>query len=216
MHVRTLPSLALLCLLTACAPKNNDDVSTTNKKTDAKKQSTQASTEGTQEAQNTTASSKLSHTKAASVASWQLSGAMAARSKHKAWSAAVNWAQQGANNYQIRLSGPIGSGTVLINKHGGVVTYRDGAKTASSSSAEDLLLHQTGIRLPVSSLYYWVRGLPAPGGASVQKDANNHAAQIRQNGYTVDYSRYNGDLPTLIRLQGNGVVIKLAVKQWNV
>lgn len=157
----------------------------------------------------------------ASVSSWDLSGAMAARSQRKSWTASINWTQHGAFAYQIRLFGPIGSGTVLIQKQGGVVTYKDGPKIASSANADKLLLEKTGVRLPVSSLYYWVRGLPAPG--SVKSETRDNAGRLsvlRQSGYTIEFNEYmavsSTVLPSRIKLQGNGVVIKLVIKRWRI
>ncbi|KTC66449.1 outer membrane lipoprotein LolB (plasmid) [Legionella adelaidensis] len=155
------------------------------------------------------------------ISSWALSGAMSAKNAQKAWSAGINWQQQGATNYQIRLMGPLGGGTVLVEREGGAVTYKDGPKTATSNNADDLLLKQTGIRLPVNNLYYWVRGLPAPGPVQASKyDEFNHLSMLKQSGYTVNYERYTstqkGDLPSKIRLTGNGVTIKLVVKNWTV
>ena len=94
----------------------------------------------------------------ATVSSWEISGAMAAKGNAKAWQASMNWVQHGPNSYQIRLMGPLGGGTVLINKSGKTVSFKDGSKTVSSTNADELLLKQTGIRLPVNNLYYWVRG----------------------------------------------------------
>jgi len=152
-------------------------------------------------------------------ASWDLSGAIAARNKQKAWSASINWLQRGAGSYQIRLFGPLGSGTVMIEKQGGNVNFRDGPKSASSKNADSLLMQQTGVRLPVNNLYYWVRGVPAPGAVqSAKRDASNHMQVLRQGGYTIEYLGYSTFgkyvLPNQIRLQGNGVFIKLVIKRW--
>jgi len=156
----------------------------------------------------------------ATISSWELKGAMAAKNKAKAWSASMNWVQHGPNSYQIRLMGPLGGGTVLINKLGNTVTFQDGAKKESSTNAEELLLKQTGIRLPVNNLYYWVRGLPAPGPVQAEKhDRFNHLSQLRQSGYTIDFNQYTSvkgiDLPSSIRLVGNGVMVKVIIKSWN-
>lgn len=158
---------------------------------------------------------------ASAISSWEISGAMAARSKNKGWNASLNWMQRGLGQYQIRLFGPLGSGTVLINKQGGIVTLKDGPKTASSTNAEDLLKKQTGIRLPVNNLYYWVRGLPAPGSVQgAKRDSTNHLMLLKQDGYLIEYGQYmragNVILPSHIKLQGNGVFIKLVIKRWRV
>jgi len=157
----------------------------------------------------------------ATVSSWVISGAMAAKNANKAWTASLNWRQEGMGKYQIRLFGPLGGGTVLIEKNGGVVTYKDGPKTASSSNADELLQQQTGVRLPVNNLYYWVRGLPAPGAVqSAQHDQYNHLTSLNQSGYQINYASYTSvgkiDLPSKIFLQGHGVTIKLIIKHWTV
>lgn len=157
----------------------------------------------------------------ATVSSWEISGAMAAKSKAKSWSASMNWVQHGPNSYQIRLIGPLGGGTVIIDKSGKTVSFQDGAKKVSSSNADELLLKQTGIRLPVNNLYYWVRGLPAPGGVQSEKhDQYNHLTQLRQAGYDIDFGQYTSvkgiDLPSTIRLVGNGVMVKVIIKHWGV
>ncbi len=188
------------CLLTACAPPPQpSEELPTNKVIPLEKRKSETAT----------------------ISSWQIQGAMAAKNKAKGWSATMNWVQNGPNSYQIRLMGPLGGGAVVINKKGSVITFKDGAKTSTSTNADELLLKQTGIRLPVNNLYYWVRGLPAPGGVqSEQHDKYNHLVQLKQNGYTINFTKYTSvkgiDLPSMIRLDGNGVMVKVVIKNWTV
>ncbi|WP_058533383.1 lipoprotein insertase outer membrane protein LolB [Legionella saoudiensis] len=157
--------------------------------------------------------------KAETVSSWEIRGALAAKNKSKGWSAAMHWTQNGPNSYQIRLMGPLGAGAVLINKKGGTITFQDGPKRITSTNADELLLKQTGVRLPVSNLYYWVRGLPAPGKVSSEKrDAANNLVMLRQSGYTITFGNYTSvkgvALPGMVRLDGNGVMVKVVIKNW--
>lgn len=159
--------------------------------------------------------------KTKTVSSWEIHGAMAAKNKSKGWSAAMNWKQNGPGTYQIRLMGPLGSGAVLIDKKGDTVTFQDGPKKITSHNADQLLVEQTGIRLPVNNLYYWVRGLPAPGPIqSEHRDNYNHLEQLKQSGYTINFTQYTAvkgiDLPSMIRLEGNGVMIKVIIKNWTI
>lgn len=160
-------------------------------------------------------------TSAAKISSWEISGAIAARSNKKGWSASLNWVQQGMNQYKIRLFGPLGGGTVIIVKNGGVITYSDGPKKITSNNADELLMQQTGIRLPVNNLYYWVRGLPAPGAVqSSHIDKNHNLSTLNQAGYTINYSNYtavnNVSLPGKMQLQGHGATIKVVIKRWKI
>lgn len=199
-------SIVSFCLLTACAPPQQ-----------------QAQQSAQQSAQDlpTNKVIPLEKRKAetATISSWEIKGALAAKNKAKGWSATMNWVQHGPGSYQIRLMGPLGGGAVVINKTGGTITFKDGNKTSTSTNADELLAKQTGIRLPVNNLYYWVRGLPAPGGVqSEQHDQYNHLVQLRQGGYTINFAQYTSvrgiDLPSMIRLDGNGVMIKVVIKKW--
>jgi outer membrane lipoprotein LolB len=200
--MNTIKRLGILsfCFLTACAPPQRPaDELPVNKVIPLEKRKSETAT----------------------ISSWTIQGAMAAKNKSKGWSATMNWVQHGPNSYQIRLNGPLGGGAVVINKTGSTITFKDGAKTATSTNADELLLKQTGIRLPVNNLYYWVRGLPAPGGVqSEQHDKYNHLVQLRQSGYTINFTQYTSikgiDLPSMIRLEGNGVMIKVVIKNWTV
>lgn len=197
---------AFLVLLTACAPKKLTHElpdSPTINPTQAEPKSIEPQHEA----------STLTH--------WEITGAMAARNDKKGWTANFDWIQRGVNEYQIRLFGPLGGGTVLIDREHGLTTYRDGAHRSSSADANQLLKQKTGVALPVANLYYWARGLPAPGPISAVKyDALKHITSFQQAGYTVEYRstmKVNGiDLPKQIKLQGKGILIKVAIKQWKI
>jgi outer membrane lipoprotein LolB len=184
------------CLLTACAPPRPTEFS-----------------------ENKIVSKEQIKEKEEAVTSWQIRGAMAAKNKAKGWSAAMSWIQHGPNSYQIRLMGPLGSGTVLIDQKGNTITFQDGSKKIASHNADELLAQQTGIKLPVNNLYYWIRGLPAPGPVAAEhRDQNNHLVQLKQSGYTINFAKYTTvkgiDLPALIHLEGNGVMVKVVIQNW--
>lgn len=190
-------SLISVCLLTACVPPKPATELPMNKVMTLEKRKAEANT----------------------ISSWEIQGAMAAKTKNRGWSASMNWTQSGPGSYQIRLIGPLGGGSVLINKKGSTVTFQDGPKKVTSSNADELLKKETGIRLPVNNLYYWVRGLPAPGEQeSSQHDQYNHLTHLKQSGYTIQFTQYTStkgiDLPSMIRLEGNGIMVKVIIKRW--
>lgn len=163
---------------------------------------------------------KQSTIKPDQLTSWKISGAMAAKSAKKSWTASFHWSQQGPSQYQIRLIGPLGGGSALITSQNGMTSYRDGPKVYSSTNASKLLQEKTGIALPVGNLYYWVRGLPAKGPiTSSKQDAQGHLSLLVQSGYTIEYLNYQQidgmDLPQKIKLHGHNVSIKVAIKQWH-
>lgn len=150
---------------------------------------------------------------------WELSGVMAARNYKKSWSAQINWLQPSSHVYQIRLMGPLGSGAILIERNGRIVVFREGQKSHIAKDADELLQQKTGVRLPVANLYYWVRGIPAPGSVGAAKhDAAGQLLLLKQAGFTIEYPEYvavgNAVLPKIIRLSGHGIFVKLVIKRW--
>lgn len=237
MNAQKHLAVASFCLLTACAPPPTAEMmpelspipdanqiaasnAPLNSRThDKTMPATADSLTQTKNPNSKAGENGRTSTAATRVSSWDVRGSMAAKNKSKGWSATMNWLQRGQSTYQIRLMGPLGGGTVLISRSGGVVTLKDGPKTTSSSNAEELLLKQTGIRLPVSNLYYWVRGLPAPGSIqSEQRDSANHLLRLKQNGYTINFTQYTAvkgiHLPSMIQLNGNGLMIKVRIRSW--
>ncbi|MDF1684681.1 MAG: lipoprotein insertase outer membrane protein LolB [Legionellaceae bacterium] len=168
------------------------------------------------------ASKTLKTRTAKQISSWTINGAIAAKNKTEAWTASINWKQNGPNNYQIRLFGPLGGGSMLIEKKGGVVTYQDAQKRTKSYNADELMYQQTGIRIPIKNLYYWIRGLPAPGTVqSAQYEQYNQTKRLsylKQDGYAVKYLNYTNNedisLPSKIYVQSSKGNLKIIIKRW--
>ncbi|OGV27836.1 MAG: outer membrane lipoprotein LolB [Legionellales bacterium RIFCSPHIGHO2_12_FULL_37_14] len=116
----------------------------------------------------------------------------------------------------------MGGGATLITCSGGKVTYQDEHKKISANSASSLMKQQTGVSLPVESLYYWARGLPAPSApvSSSSYGPQKQLLQLKQSGYTLNYSDYKVfhgyRLPNKILLEGQGVRLKLVIKSWSI
>jgi outer membrane lipoprotein LolB len=82
-----------------------------------------------------------------------------------------------------------------------------------------LFEQQLGSRLPVSSLYYWIRGLPVPGiEAQKQLDAFHRITVLSQQGWRIEYSRYSSinqiDLPSKMILNNSALNVKIIINQW--
>lgn len=122
---------------------------------------------------------------------WQFRGDMILKvPKHK-WRANVYWQQQ-ADVYRIKLFGPFGFGAVNIDGRSGQVSLKDSnGHVFSANSPELLMQRQCGWSLPISSLYYWVRGLPSPAPIDyVAYDDYHRIAHLEQQGWQIDYIVY--------------------------
>jgi outer membrane lipoprotein LolB len=151
---------------------------------------------------------------------WKLQGVIGIRTAQETLSASLNWDQQG-QNYTIALFGPLGtySFSLVGIPHRVQLTLSDG-RHFIAKNPETLLMEQAGWRLPVSNLYYWIRGLPTPNSAArYHFDAFQRLIQLEQANWSIHYLRYasfNGiDLPTKIILDHPGIDVKIVISQWN-
>jgi outer membrane lipoprotein LolB len=150
---------------------------------------------------------------------WDLKGMLAIHDEKDNVSATLHW-RQTQQAYTIDLFGPIGTyGFKLTGKPGKVALQNAKGQIFYAATPEALLAQQTGWQLPVSHLYYWVRGLPVPGIAAQKHfDAFNHLTELDQDGFHIQYLRYTVanhiDLPTKIFLNSNTLQVKIIVNQW--
>lgn len=154
---------------------------------------------------------------------WNISAVMAMRTQagNEGGTANLKW-QQHQQDYSILLYGPLGADTTKIyGKPGRVFLETADGKKFDASTPELLLAQQTGWQLPVSDLYYWIRGLPAEGSPHrMQFDSSHHLVHLNQSGWTVDYLRYNTvnqiDVPTKLTLENIRLKIKIIINQWQI
>ena len=150
---------------------------------------------------------------------WRLTGRIAVVSDSEAWHATADW-RQDHQAYDIRLIGPMGQGSVQLQGGSRAVTLRDSdGHVLRSDDAEALLYHETGWRVPVAALRYWVLGLPAPGTvASRTLDPQGRLAALEQSGWRIrflDYGRQDGyELPGRVFAPKDGTRVRLVVGRW--
>lgn len=128
------------------------------------------------------------------VQSWQVRGRVVIKSLDKAFdslSANVFWRQQG-QSYDIDLFGPVGLGAIkLLGQTGQTVLTDNQNHQYRAESPESLMQQQLGWSLPVSQLYYWVRGLPAPEAIDqFYIGPDNRLESLEQDGWIIKYQTY--------------------------
>jgi outer membrane lipoprotein LolB len=150
---------------------------------------------------------------------WQINGKIGIRAPSDSGSATLFWLQR-QGYFDIRLAGPLSVGSARISGHtDDVVLDLSSQGRFQSNSAEDLLEKGLGWRLPLTQLFWWVRGLPAPDSPSqVTLDSDSHLNQLEQDGWHIQYLSYfeqNGYvLPERIKLKGQNLQITLVIKDW--
>jgi len=157
----------------------------------------------------------------AQIKNWHLVGALGIRHEHKAWNATLHWQQQ-QQHYTMDFVAPMGQGKMELQGSPAHVKLRTiENKVLTADSPEALLKKAMGWNIPVTYLFYWVRGLPVPElKAKIQFDQFNHIKRLDQNGWAVEYQRYTNlkgvDLPGLITVKKWPLRLRFVIKQWKI
>lgn len=150
---------------------------------------------------------------------WQINGKIGIRAPSDSGSATLFWLQR-QGYFDIRLAGPLSVGSARISGYtDDVVLDLSAQGRFHSNSAEDLLEKGLGWRLPLTHLFWWVRGLPAPDSQSqVTLDSDSRLNQLEQDGWRIQYLSYieqdGYTLPERIKLKGQNLHITLVIKDW--
>lgn len=154
---------------------------------------------------------------------WQFRGHAIFKMPERKLSANVYW-QQSAETYQVMLFGPLGFSAVNLDGQPGAVHLKDShGHIYEADNPESLMQTQLGWSLPISSLYYWVRGLPSPEPiTSVSYDVYHRIAHLEQQGWSIDYIAYQRvqqlELPQEITFMQNKYYMRLTIESdsWKV
>ena len=143
-------------------------------------------------------------------AEWSADGKIALRTDEHSSVMRIQW-QQSNNAFHIVLSGNFGLGAITLantgansgNSNTDVGLWKGRLSPAQladheplrvAGSAEDMLLLETGWRLPVSLLRYWVLGLPSPEASNetatkpdIAPPQTTQLPGFSQAGWTVSY-----------------------------
>lgn len=151
---------------------------------------------------------------------WQITAKLGINSPEQSGSVTLQW-QQRDDAYHIRVQGPLGQGgAIIIGNDQGVIIERANEPRVKASNPEALMHETFGWALPLTSLRYWVRGLPHPEKAIIQsqRNANGSLAFLEQSGWRIGYSRYslaeNWLVPGKMITQIGETRLTLLIRDW--
>ncbi len=150
---------------------------------------------------------------------WTTSGSVGITYQGKTDIGTFVWRQEGLY-YDFRTYGPLNAASVRIEGRPGIATLWKNVNTSrSSSSPEALMKEEMGWFLPLSNLRFWSRGLAAPGIPSQKRfDQFGHLALLQQQGWTINYQRYQAvgdkDLPRNVLMTHGDLRVKIVFKKW--
>jgi len=148
--------------------------------------------------------------------SWQADGRAAVALGSQGWQASMNWRQAGPYA-EVHLSGPFGVGAVVLTQSAAGLSLNGAAPSdAVVAQVQDRL----GFEPPLDHLRFWLLGVPDPSVASqVERNGQDRASQVTQDGWNVTYDRYlpaGPDLlPTRVVLSHGEVRVRIVVDHWN-
>jgi outer membrane lipoprotein LolB len=121
----------------------------------------------------------------------------------------------------VTLEGPLGVGGAQITTSGNdltLVTSR--GEHLDSDAAHAQLAARLGFDPPLSSLRYWMLGVPDPGQPATEEldQGQQRLSGLTQAGWHINYSSYDTasgeSLPTRLSLQRDAVRVRLLVDAW--
>lgn len=154
---------------------------------------------------------------------WDLAGKIAVKQPSDSGSGVINHWRQRGDYYDLSLASAfLGMGTTRLK---GVPDYMQltlpNNETYQSTEPESLLKAATGWDLPLTSLTWWVRGLPEPGDDfRLLFNKQGQLAAIRQHGWDVRYDRWHDfmddypALPARITALNGERRVRLVVTRW--
>lgn len=144
---------------------------------------------------------------------WSFEGRLALTGQKDSWTANISW-EHGPEEERIKLSGPLGQGTVVIQLTGNVVTIdRGGDDVQTSTHPEEFINQQLGLIVPVQSLRYWVVGLPEPA-QSFQETAVGFNQARWLNEYKEMQAVDGESMPRKMAVMNDQVKLKVIIDHW--
>ena len=155
---------------------------------------------------------------------WGLNSKASLRVKDENFIFRFNWNQLNANNYVIDINNPITGGLIsrLSRTNSTISLLAENGRTFQDTDEERLLQSQSGLKIPVKGLKYWVRGLTSPQYKVDQLllDNSGRPNTIQQAGWKVVYTGYvdnsSNALPRKINLSRGAeeIFIRVVAKNW--
>ena len=151
---------------------------------------------------------------------WQIKGRTVIRQDKEGWNVGLVW-QEFNNNYQIQLKGPFSQGGLTLNGNNekAVLIMNDG-KAITSNDPEKLIYDVLKVRLPISALRDWVRGIPHSNNkiTSVEYYDKGRITRLMQQGWQIDYLRYipfkDYSMPSKIFIKREDQSLRLIIMRW--
>jgi outer membrane lipoprotein LolB len=162
-------------------------------------------------------------------ANYSLKGKVGVAAGKDGFNATMRWTQVGTRS-NVSLEGPLGAGGVQITADGDTLSIVNShGDHLDSDAARAELEARLGFDPPLSSLRYWVLGVPDPAmpAKEVVDPQQQRLQSLEQDGWQIDYGSYMPTgltpvgsagglgLPAKMTVQRPGVRVRVIVDSWS-
>lgn len=152
---------------------------------------------------------------------WAITAKLGIRTAEDSGSVTLNW-QQNLDEYRIRVQGPLGQGSALIEGDRSFISIqRPGKDTVYSYDPAELIWQTFGWQLPIDNLRYWVRGISSPESPidTLVLSQQGTLESLSQAQWELTFSRYEKIeewlLPKRIRAKLDDTQLTLIIRTWD-
>lgn len=147
--------------------------------------------------------------------SFSLNGRISVQHGEDSFSGTLDWVANGTID-DLLFSTPLGQGIASLTRTPeGVVLTPAGKQPVHAQTADDLTEKTLGFRLPLAGLRFWIQGHPDPKRPFQSTISENGGiAQLRQDGWVIDYLQYRENRPRKIHVTREGLEIRLVIDEW--
>ncbi len=155
----------------------------------------------------------------AGLESWGFNGRIAVRTADDGFNGKLRY-QQDSGDFRAVMSGPLGIGTVQLERADDALYYtdKDGIQTRFTDPEVELR-YRFGWDVPLESLRYWALGIPDPGRpAETSLNEAGQLATLTQGGWSVDVGKYRDAggqaMPQRMTVTNGVTRVTLVIDSW--
>ena len=155
----------------------------------------------------------------AGLETWGFNGRIAVQTANDGFNGKLRY-QQDSGNFLAIMSGPLGIGTVQLERRGDDLRFtdKDGVETQFTDPDVELR-YRFGWDVPLDSLRYWALGIPDPSRpGSTSLNEAGQLATLEQGGWSVNVAKYRETggqaMPQRLTVTNGETSVRLVIDAW--
>ena len=151
---------------------------------------------------------------------WEIEGSFSVQQTgKKPMLANYVWLQEAQTQYHIRIMSALNLFSIsILGRLNSVTLWKTVKDHVTARTPEALLQKEMGWSLPIRDMFYWVRGMAAPGEKVETRNRYGHLKTLTQKGWAIKFSDYSNikgfDLPGEMVMTYPRIRIVIVIKHW--